>query len=89
MSVGGTISSGQSDYDPRLVEVITQNQGNQVWQIRAIKRRGINNFVIYREFLPYANFITADFVTVVFQNYYNNFANAILWAIDFVSAFIS
>ena len=24
----------------------------------------------YREFLPYANFITANFITVVFQNYY-------------------
>ena len=43
----------------------------------------------YREFLAYANFITANFVTAVFQNYYYNFANAILWAIYFVSAFIS
>ena len=33
MSVGGTMSS--SDFDPSLVEVITQKQGNQVWQIRA------------------------------------------------------
>ena len=24
----------------------------------------------YREFLPYANFITANFITAVFQNYY-------------------
>ena len=24
----------------------------------------------YREFLPYANFITASFITAVFQNYY-------------------
>ena len=43
----------------------------------------------YREFLPYANFTTANFVTAVFQKYYYNFANAILWAIYFVSAFIS
>ena len=35
------------------------------------------------------NFITANFVTAVFQNYYYNFPNAILWAIYFVSAFIS
>ena len=27
-------------------------------------------FVIYREFSPYANFITANFITAVFQNYY-------------------
>ena len=26
--------------------------------------------VIYREFSPYANFITANFITAVFQNYY-------------------
>jgi hypothetical protein len=45
--------------------------------------------LIYREFLPNANFITANFVTAVFQNYYYNLANAILWAIYFVSAFIS
>ena len=43
----------------------------------------------YREYSPYANFITANFVTAVFQNYYYNLANAILWAIYFVSAFIS
>ena len=43
---------------------------------------------MYREFLPYANFITANFVTAVFKNYYYNFAIAILWAIYFVSAFI-
>ena len=46
MSVGGAMSSGKSGFDPSLVEVITQNQGNQVWQIRAIKQRGINNFEI-------------------------------------------
>ena len=27
------------------------------------------NFM-YREFSPYANFITANFITAVFQNYY-------------------
>ena len=46
-----------------------------------------NHFITsskYREFSPYANFITA-----VFLNYYYNFANAILWAIYFVSVFIS
>ena len=43
----------------------------------------------YREFSPYANFNTANFFTAVFQNSYYNFANAILWAIYFVSAFIS
>ena len=32
---------------------------------------------VYREFSPYANFITANFVTAVFQNYIKNFANAI------------
>ena len=37
----------------------------------------------YREFLPYANFITA-----VLQNYYKNLASAILWAIYFVTAYI-
>ena len=26
--------------------------------------------ITYREFLPYANFITANFITAVFQNYY-------------------
>ena len=32
------IGPGSSDdLDPSLVEVITQNQGNQVWQISAIK----------------------------------------------------
>ena len=35
----------------------------------------------YRGFSPYANFITSNFITAVFQNYYYNFANAILWAI--------
>jgi hypothetical protein len=25
---------------------------------------------LYREFSPYANFITANFITAVFQNYY-------------------
>ena len=43
----------------------------------------------YREFFPHVNFITANFVTVVFQNYYYNLANVILWAIYFVSASIS
>ena len=43
--------------------------------------------VYYREFLPYVNFITANFVTAVFQNYYYNFGNAILWAIYFVTAY--
>ena len=43
---------------------------------------------IYREFSPYANFITANFITAVFQNYYENLANAILWAIYFVTAYI-
>ena len=42
-----------------------------------------------REFLPYVNFLTANFVTAVFQTCYYDFANAILWAIYFVSAFIS
>ena len=38
MSVGGAISSGRfADLNPSLVEVITQNQGNQMWQISAIK----------------------------------------------------
>ena len=46
MSVGGEISwdsyytsngIGIGNLDPRNVEVITQNQGNQVWQIKAIK----------------------------------------------------
>ena len=32
----------------------------------------------YREFSPYANFISANFVTAVFQNYIKNLANAIL-----------
>ena len=48
-----------------------------------------NVLLNYREFLPYVNFITANFVTAVFQNYYHDFANVILWAIYFVSAFIS
>ena len=26
--------------------------------------------MVYREFLPYANFITVNFITAVFQNYY-------------------
>ena len=47
-----------------------------------------SSYLIYREFSPYANFITANFVTAVFQNYYYNFANVILWAIYFVSAFL-
>ena len=29
-----------------------------------------SNLVKYREFSPYANFITANFITAVFQNYY-------------------
>ena len=29
-----------------------------------------NRKMVYREFSPYANFITANFVTAVFQNYY-------------------
>ena len=46
--------------------------------------------ITYREFLPYANLITANFVTAVFQNYYYKFAyNVILWAIYFASVFIS
>ena len=44
---------------------------------------------VYREFSPYANFITVNFVTAVSQNYYYNFANGILWAIYFVSTFSS
>ena len=46
------------------------------------------DFDLYREFSPYANFINANFVTAVFQNYYYNFANAILWAVYFVTAYI-
>ena len=42
----------------------------------------------YREFLPYVNFITANFINAVFQNYYLDLANAILWAIYFVTAYI-
>ena len=42
----------------------------------------------YREFLPYANLITVNFMTAVFQNYYYNLANAILLAIYFVTAYI-
>ena len=42
-----------------------------------------------KEFLSNANFFTANFVTAVFQNYYYNFADVILWAICFVSASIS
>ena len=54
----------------------------------------------YREFLPNANFITANFVTAVFQNFLDKFcycdfisislmrffANAILFAIYFITA---
>ena len=58
-------------------------QGYQISQGLAVS--GIE----YREFSPYANFITANFVAAVFQNYYYNFTNAILWATYFVSAFIS
>ena len=36
----------------------------------------------YREFSPYANFITANFVTAVFQNYIQNLANAIFCYFD-------
>ena len=43
----------------------------------------------YKEFSPYVNFITVNFVTVVFQNYYYNFDNPILWAIYFVNVLIS
>ena len=46
-----------------------------------------NNLSTGSSRLTYANFITANFVTAVFQNYYYKFANSILWAIDFVSAF--
>ena len=49
----------------------------------------IHQFTIYREFSPYANFITANFVTTVFQNHYCNLPNAILCAINFVTAFIN
>ena len=42
----------------------------------------------YREFSPYANFITANFITAVFQNYYYSLANAILLAIYLVTAYI-
>ena len=48
----------------------------------------LENKSIYRGFLPYANFITANFVTAVFQNYYWNLANAILCDIYFVTAYI-
>ena len=41
----------------------------------------------YREFSPYANFITANFITAVFRNYYKNLGNVILWAIYFVTAY--
>ena len=27
-------------------------------------------WLLYREFSPYANFITANFISAVFQNYY-------------------
>ena len=46
-----------------------------------------SNIYCYRDFSPYVNFITANFVTTIFQNY--NLANAILWAIYFVRALIS
>mgnify|MGYP001305147328 CR=1 FL=1 len=59
--------------------------------------------LIYREFSPNANFITANFITAVFQNFPDIFcycdsmyillmrylANAILCAIYFVTAVIS
>ena len=35
--------------------------------LKEIKKEPENK---YREFSPYANFITANFVTAVFQNYY-------------------
>ena len=31
---------------------------------------GIQHIQKYREFSPYANFISANFITAVFQNYY-------------------
>ena len=40
----------------------------------------------YREFSPNANFITADFVTAVFQNFPQIFALCEFWAIHFISA---
>ena len=45
----------------------------------------------YREFLPYANFITANFITAVFKNFPDiskNLADGILRAINFVTAYI-
>ena len=43
------------------------------------------NVSTYREFLPYGNFIIANFVTAVLQNYIWNLAHVILWAIYFVN----
>ena len=54
-----------------------------------ISNHTANIYSMYREFSTYANFITANFVTAVFQSYYYNFANVIFWTIHFVNAFIS
>ena len=55
---------------PSNSEIIcVQNVGAKVEMVSYLKN--------YREFLPYANFITANFITAVFQNYYKNLANAI------------
>ena len=49
---------------------------NQLAFIIPFSQGGNNRGVVskyakeYREFSPYANFITANFITAVFQNYY-------------------
>ena len=34
------------------------------------QKKAFKKLYTYRDFLPYANFITANFITAVFQNYY-------------------
>ena len=41
------------------------------WNFQKISlKRTVRSESYYREFSPYANFITANFITAVFQNYY-------------------
>ena len=42
--------------------------------------------LLYREFSPYANFITANFITAVFQNFPKIFALCVFRAIYFITA---
>ena len=58
---------------------VTEDEGNANAHLTIDDNGTVQSksFSDYREFLPYANFITVNFVTAVFQNYYYNFANAV------------